>query len=67
VIAQRTGALCFESDEDLERLLEQMLALDSVGLRQLAREQYEKVHAHFGAKFFSYHFLSLIQPPAMVP
>lgn len=65
VIAERTGAFCFESDDQLEKLLEQTLAADCLTLRQLARKQYDGVHASFDANTFCSHFISLIRhnPP----
>jgi glycosyltransferase involved in cell wall biosynthesis len=60
-IAERTGAFCFESDEQLESLLERIFATDSPALRQLAQIQYDNVHAHFDVDTFCRKFISLIR------
>jgi glycosyltransferase involved in cell wall biosynthesis len=67
VIAERTGALCFVDDDQLERLLERVFALDTAGLRRMAREQYTKVHAHFGVRAFCSQFITLIQGEVLFP
>lgn len=64
-IAERTGAFCFENDDQLEKLLEQIFAADSSALRQLARKQYDGVHAHFDANAFCSKFISLVGNPVL--
>ncbi len=65
LIAERTGALCFDDDDQLERLLEQFFQADSTSLRRLARTQYDKVHSHFDVNTFCWQFISLIRGTAM--
>jgi glycosyltransferase involved in cell wall biosynthesis len=65
LIAERTGAFCFEDDDQLERLLAQFFAADSHTLRQLAQSQYKKVHAHFDMHIFCAKFISLIRAKTM--
>jgi glycosyltransferase involved in cell wall biosynthesis len=65
-IAERTGALCFEDDDHLERLLEQIFAFQTPSLRLLARNQFDSVHAQFSLNGFCWRFISLIRATAMV-
>jgi glycosyltransferase involved in cell wall biosynthesis len=65
LIAERTGALCFDDDDQLERLLEQFFQADSTSLRRLAQAQYDKVHSHFDVNTFCWQFISLIRGTAM--
>jgi len=60
-IAQRTGAPCFEDDDQLERLLAQMFESDPDSLRKLARTEYDSVHAQFDVNTFCWRFISLIR------
>jgi hypothetical protein len=64
-IAERTGALCFDDDDQLERLLERIFQADPTSLRRLARTQYDKVHSHFDVNTFCWQFISLIRGTAM--
>ena len=64
-IAERTGALCFEDDDQLERLLEQFFQADANSLRRLARTQYEQVHSHFDVNTFCWQFIALIRGAAV--
>jgi len=59
-IAKRTGAPCFDDDDQLEKLLEQMVESNPVSLRKLARTEYESVHSQFGTNIFSRRFISLV-------
>jgi glycosyltransferase involved in cell wall biosynthesis len=61
LIAERTGAICFEDDNHLERLLEQIFAFDLLTLRLLERNQYDRVHAHFDVNTFCWQFISMIR------
>jgi glycosyltransferase involved in cell wall biosynthesis len=65
LIAERTGAICFQDDDHLERLLEQIFAFNPPTLRLLARNQYDSVHAHFGLNTFCWDFISLIRAGAI--
>jgi glycosyltransferase involved in cell wall biosynthesis len=60
-IAERTGALCFDDDDQLERLLGRFFTLDSLSLRLLARSQYEGVQTNFDVNTFCWKFISLIR------
>jgi len=64
MIAERTGALCFEDDDHLERLLEQIFAFDFLALKLLERNQYDGVHAHFDVNTFCWQFISMIRATA---
>jgi glycosyltransferase involved in cell wall biosynthesis len=63
-IAERTGALCFEDDDQLERLLEEFFATDTLSLRRLAQSQHDNVYARFDMNTFCWRFISLIRGTA---
>jgi glycosyltransferase involved in cell wall biosynthesis len=67
MIADRTGALCFEDDNHLERLLERLFALDLPALKLLERKQYDGVHAHFDGNTFCWKFISMIRATTKSP
>ncbi len=67
MIADRTGALCFEDDNHLERLMERLFALDLPALKLLERKQYDGVHAHFDGNTFCWKFISMIRATTKSP
>ena len=67
-IAERTGAPCFNDDNELEQLLGQVFASGPDSLRKLARAEYDGVHAQFDVNTFCQQFLSLIRgTPTVTP
>jgi glycosyltransferase involved in cell wall biosynthesis len=61
LIAERTGAFCFDDDDQLERLLDEAFHADPHTLQKLSRAQYESVHAHFNMNRFCWQFISMIR------
>jgi glycosyltransferase involved in cell wall biosynthesis len=61
IIAQRTGALCYRTPEDLDSILVQLQDLDSVKLEQLTLLQYKAAHKNFNSTEFRRKFRDLIR------
>jgi glycosyltransferase involved in cell wall biosynthesis len=60
LIAQRTGASCYQTREDLESILMHLQGLEPAALAQLTRQQHESAHKNFKSAKFRQKFLDLI-------